>query len=162
MSSEQKTANGTGRAVDKELLFESLFVMAFAAFLFGVTYTFEEVPPILAQGIQPTVFPRAVIFVMFLLAVFQALKAIRLKPAEAEALKPHKRIARIVYLTGLVLIGFLMLMPLIGTFPTLILFCPGLAFLWGERRWLLMGLSFGGFLAFVYLLFVVLLNVPLP
>ncbi|MDE0112590.1 MAG: hypothetical protein OXN84_09950, partial [Albidovulum sp.] len=60
------------------------------------------------------------------------------------------------------LIGFFILMPIIGTFPTLIVFFPALAFIWGERRWLLMALSFSGFAVFIYALFVAILNTPLP
>ena len=42
------------------------------------------------------------------------------------------------------------------------LFCPALAALWGERRWILMVVTFGAFIAFIYILFVLILNVPLP
>ena len=60
------------------------------------------------------------------------------------------------------LIGFVALMPVIGTFPALVLFLPALSLLWGERRWRLMALSFAGFAGFVYLLFRLIMNVPLP
>jgi len=152
----------SGRRNDTETLVESLVVMVFATALFAVTFTFDEVPPILAQGIQPTAFPRAILILMFLLGGIQALSALRLSPAKAAALKPYKRVPPIVYLTGLALIAFAVVLPFVGTFPALGLFCFGLAMLWGERRWRLMIPSFAGFLAFIYVLFVQLLHVPLP
>ena len=50
---------------NRSQLTEALFVMGFAAVLYGVTYTFDKVPAFLAQGIQPTVFPRAILIIMF-------------------------------------------------------------------------------------------------
>ena len=119
-------------------------------------------PPILAQGIQPTVFPRAVLIFMFGLAALQAVKATRLSAKDIANLKPSEPMPLIVFWTGGVLIAFLIAMPVIGTFPTLILFCPALACLWGERRWLAMALSFAGVIAFIYALFRMVMNVPLP
>lgn len=153
---------GSGRAIDTPLVIESVVIMVFAAVLYGVTFTFEEVPPILSQGVQPTVFPRGICIVMMLLAAAQIVKAMRLTPERIAELKPYKRVPRIVYVTALVLIAFSIVMPIIGTFPTLIVFCPGLALLWGERRWGLMGASFAAFIAAVYGLFVLGLGVPLP
>ena len=77
-------------------------------------------------------------------------------------LKPKGPIPLIVVLTAALLIGFVALMPVIGTFPALVLFLPALSLLWGERRWRLMALSFAGFAGFVYLLFRLIMNVPLP
>ncbi|MEO1020669.1 MAG: tripartite tricarboxylate transporter TctB family protein [Pseudomonadota bacterium] len=162
MAAETGNSQSTKREIDTELLVESLVIMAFAAFLYGVSDTFEEVPPILAQGIQPTAFPRGIIIIMFLLGALQALKAIRLSPERMAALKPYKRIPLIVYLTAATLIGFAIVLPWLGTFPALALFCPILAILWGERRWVMMVLSFAGFIAFIYVLFILLLDVPLP
>lgn len=158
MSSKDAGAQGT----DKQLLVESLAIMAISSVLFAVTFTFDRVPAIFAQGIQPTVFPRAILLIMFGLAALQAVKATRLSPAEFAKLSPHKPIPRIVYLTALSLIAFFLAMPVIGTFPTLIIFCPLLAFLWGEKRWGLLVPSFAGFIAFIYVLFRMILNIPLP
>jgi len=150
------------RGKDKQLLIESLVIMAISAGLYLVTFTFEAVPAIFAQGIQPTVFPRAVLFIMFALAGLQAINAVRLSPVDVAELKPRKPIPKIVYLTALALIGFFLAMPIIGTFPTLFIFCPVLAFLWGEQRWALLVPSFAGFIAFIYVLFRIILNIPLP
>lgn len=150
------------RTIDRTRLIEALVVMAFAVILFAVTFSFKKVPPILAQGIQPTVFPRAILAIMFGLGVIQAVTALRPSAEELEMLKPKGPIPLIVVLTAALLIGFVALMPVIGTFPALVLFLPALSLLWGERRWRLMALSFAGFAGFVYLLFRLIMNVPLP
>lgn len=145
-----------------EQLVESLVIVVASMALYAVTFTFDEVPPILAQGIQPTVFPRAIAIIMFGLGFIQAIGAIRLSAQQRAELKPYKPIPIIVYLTAAVLIGFAIVLPLLGTFPTLLLFCCGLSALWGERRWRMMALSFVGFAVFIYVLFIVLLGAPLP
>lgn len=147
---------------NRSQLTEALFVMGFAAVLYGVTYTFDKVPAFLAQGIQPTVFPRAILIIMFGLGVIQAFNAVRPSIDDLGALTPKGPIKPIVFATAGLLIAFVALMPVIGTFPALILFMPALSVVWGERRWLVMGLSFAGFLGFVYLLFRLIMNVPLP
>lgn len=150
------------RSIQRTQLLEALAVMAFAAALFGVTYTFDRVPPLLAQGIQPTVFPRAILAIMFALGAIQAVKASRLTLADVEFVKPVKPVPLLVFLTAGLLILLPILMSAIGTFPALVLFLPALALLWGERRWKLMALSFAGFTGFVYVLFRLIMNVPLP
>ena len=150
------------KVIDRTLLLESIFIMVFSAVMFGVTYTFDKVPAILAQGIQPTVFPRAVLVIMFALAALQAAKATRLSTTAIAELKPAKSIPAVVFLTAALLIGFAFLIQLIGTFPAIVVFLPALSILWGERRWILMGLSFLGFLGIAYVLFRLIMNVPLP
>ena len=151
------------RKINLPLLVESLVIMTFAAAMYGLTYTFDRVPPILAQGVQPTAFPRAVLIIMFVLAGLQAYRATALSGMDNIAtLLPLKPVPLIVILSVGLLILFALAMPRIGTFPTLALFCPGLALLWGERRWSVMALSFAGFITFIYLLFRILMNVPLP
>lgn len=156
------TPDTGARNVDRQLLIESIVIMIFAAAMFAVTFTFHKVPAILAQGIQPTAYPRAVLIIMFLLAALQAVKATRLTAEDFALLTHPKPMKPVVFITVGMLIVFLLLMPILGTFLTVALFCPALALLWGERRWLLMGLSFAGFLVFLYLLFRVVMNVPLP
>ena len=150
------------KPAERTLLFESVFIMLFSAAMFAVTFTFDKVPPILAQGIQPTVFPRAVLIIMFALAALQAFKAARLTPRQIAELKPVKAIPPVAFLTAGLLIAFAAIMPVIGAFPAIAIFLPGLALLWGERRWILMASSFLGFIGFAYVLFRLIMNVPLP
>ena len=150
------------RGVDRTRLAESLVVMLVAAILYGYTYTFAEVPAILAQGIQPTVFPRAILLLLFGLALLQAFRSLRLTPAELARRTAPAPVAPVVGLTVGLLVAFAVLMPVIGTFPAVVLFLPALALLWGERRWLLMALGFAGFTGFAWVLFRLVMQVPLP
>lgn len=156
------TSDSGTRIIDRSLLTESIVIMIFAAVMFGVTYSFDKVPAILAQGIQPTVFPRAILAIVFCLAALQAVRAMRLSAADIAKLKPAKSVPLIVFVTAALLIGFAFVIPILGTFPSIVLFLPALAIVWGERRWLLMLLSFAGFTVFVYVLFRLIMNVPLP
>ena len=150
------------RDMDRRSLTEAGVIMAFASVMFAMTFTFDKVPEILAQGIQPTVFPRIVLAIIFGLAALQFGKALSLRADTSVGRVPAKGVPAIVFMTSATLVCFYILMPMIGTFPTLILFCPALAVLWGERRWALMAVSFAGFIGFIYLLFRVVMNVPLP
>lgn len=150
------------KGIDTKKLGEAIVIMLVSAMLFAVTFTFDHVPEILAQGIQPTVFPRAVLAILFGLAALQAYKSLNLSENEVSELKPIGPVPKIVLITSGCLIAFFVAIPIIGTFPTLIIFCPTLAFIWGERRWRLMVISFSTFVAFIYLLFRVVMNVPLP
>lgn len=150
------------RSIQRTQFLEALAVMAFAAALYGVTFTFDRVPPLLAQGIQPTVFPRAILAIMFALGLIRAINAARLSAADIEFVARTKSIPPIVFLTAGLLIVLPIRMAMIGTFPALVLFLPALSLLWGERRWKLMALSFAGFTGFVYVLFRLIMNVPLP
>lgn len=150
------------RIADRSLLTESVVIMLFTVIMFGVTFTFDKVPAILAQGIQPTVFPRAILAIIFILAVLQAFKAVRFSNSVSGKLQPAKSVPLIVFVTAGLLTGFAWLIPVIGTFPAIVLFLPALAIVWGERRWILMVLSFLGFIGFVYVVFRLIMNVPLP
>jgi len=152
----------SARPINRQVLIESIVIMVFAAAMYGVTYTFDKVPAILAQGIQPTAYPRAILAIIFILAAIQAVKAMRLTDIEFAELKPAKAVPPIVFKTIGLLIGFAVIMPIVGTFLAMAIFLPALAMLWGERRWLMMALSFGGFIAFAYGLFRLLMHVPLP
>lgn len=120
--------------IDRPLLIESLVIICVSLALFGVTFTFDRVPEIFSQGIQPTVFPRAVLAIMIVLAVLQAVKATRLTDIELASLSPYKPVPRIVYLTGVLLIIFVASMRYVGTFPTLIAFCPALFLAMGRAK----------------------------
>ena len=150
------------RDFDRRSMTEAGVIMILATALFGVTFTFDDVPEILAQGIQPTVFPRIVLAIIFGLAALQFWRAFNLPREAGAGHVPATGVPTIVLKTSAALVCFFVLMPTIGTFPTLILFCPVLAILWGERRWVLMAASFAGFIGFIYLLFRVAMNVPLP
>lgn len=164
MTSNEKVSqpSGGGVRVNREELLESVVVALFALILFGVTFTFEEVPEILAQGIGPAIFPRAVLIFMFLMAVIQGIKAIRLSSDAAASYKPRKPIPAIVYITAGTILLFVVGLYTIGALPSVLVFCFLLSLIWGERRYIAMIITFLAFTASVYLLFVILLGSNLP
>ena len=116
-------------------------IVALCAFLFWDTTTFEKVPPSLAQNVPPPLFPRLlllVIVVMALLLPFEHVQkraqGIDLEAARSDWIKP------ITFVTALVLLGVVAIMPWLGTLPALIVSCALLPVLWGERRWWLIAL----------------------
>ncbi len=142
------------------MILESAFILAFAAACFGLTFTFDPVPPVLSEGIRPTTFPRALLIFLGALAVLQALTAGK-AAATLETSAPG-RIGRKVYLTALLMVLFVPSLQYLGTFISLSGFCLVTGTLWGERRWTLALFGYACFAALIYLVFVVLMDVPLP
>ena len=55
--------------------------------LFGYTFTFDEVPEILAQGMQPTMMPRLIFSLIIFLSVFQLVQNKKLKSETKELIR---------------------------------------------------------------------------
>ena len=104
-------------------------VIAVAAVLFALTFGFEKLPEGLAGGFGAEAFPRLVLGLIAALALLLLARP----PASAppEPIRPN------VYATAGSLLGFMALIPLAGMLPAMFLFQLGLAYLWGERRHLL-------------------------
>ncbi|MDE0770055.1 MAG: tripartite tricarboxylate transporter TctB family protein [Opitutaceae bacterium] len=148
-------------SINKEQLVEAIAIGAFSLTLLGVTFTFREVPEILAQGIGPAVFPRAVLLLMLILSVILGVRAVR--PARSgEVRKAMKPIPRIAYISAGMLFLFAVGLLTIGTFPSLLIFCFALSLIWGERRYLPMTITFILFAVAVYVLFEIALGTNLP
>jgi hypothetical protein len=104
-------------------------VIAAAAVLFALTFGFEKMPLGLSGGFGAEAFPRLVLGLIAALAV--------LLFATGAVSEPQPPVPRMVYFTGASLLAFMALVPLAGMLPAMFLFQLGLAYLWGERRHLL-------------------------
>jgi Tripartite tricarboxylate transporter TctB family len=104
-------------------------VLVAAAALFALTFGFEKLPAGLVGGFGAEAFPRLVLGVIGGLALLLVFV-----PPAAET---HPPIPRMVYFTAGSLVAFMALVPLAGMLPGMFLFQIGLAYLWGERRHLL-------------------------
>jgi putative tricarboxylic transport membrane protein len=100
-----------------------------AAVLFALTFGFEKMPEGLSGGFGAEAFPRLVLGLIAGLALLLVFV-----PPLAEA---HLPVPRMVYFTAGSLVAFMALVPLAGMLPAMFLFQLGLAYLWGERRHLL-------------------------
>ena len=129
-------------------------VIAVAAVLFALTFTFEKLPAGLTGGFGAEAFPRLVLGLIAALAVALLLA----KPAaEVQA-----RIPRMVVFTAASLLAFMALVPIAGMLGAMFLFLLGLGWLWGERRlWLLLVVSVL-LMAAIWAVFVRGFGVPLP
>jgi putative tricarboxylic transport membrane protein len=136
--------------------FASIVILLFVAVVYYISTTFDEVPSALSQGIPPERFPQLLSGVI---GFFALLVIIQARSRAAEELKP---VPAMVPMTSALLIFFVLAMDWLGTFPTIVLFCLALPYLWGERRhaWII------GFAAVfpvcVYLLFSKVLEVRFP
>jgi fumarate reductase subunit C len=150
------------KQIHRENLLEAIVVGIFSVSMFIVTFTFEEVPAILAQGISPVFFPRTILAIMFLLSLILGIKAVKPSAESMVGYKRKKSIPKIVYITAAALLLFVVGLFTIGTIPSLFAFCLLLSYLWGERRYLAMLITFSIFAASVYVLFGLVLGVNLP
>ncbi len=131
-------------------------ILLFCAAVVGITATFDEVPPILAQGIPPTQFPRLMVGLIAVLA------AIMIYQAHGREAKKRKPVPPMVFMSGGLLLVFVASIEVIGTVPAMVLICVALPLLWGERRIVGILVFAVVFPAMVYVLFSNLLEVRFP
>ncbi len=131
-------------------------ILVFVGVVFAITTTFEEVPAALSQGIPPEQFPRILVVVIALLAVIMIVQS-RLRREG-----PRKRVPVMVLFTACLLIVFVVLIDWIGMIAAMLGFCVALPLLWGEKRFLWVGVYAVLFPVCIYLLFSMLLGVRLP
>ncbi|MDQ1081982.1 tripartite tricarboxylate transporter TctB family protein [Pseudoroseomonas cervicalis] len=125
-----------------------------ALLAFAVTYSFEEVPPGLAQGLGAVEFPRLICLVLLGLAALLALGA--------QPRRPPPPVPGTGWASMALCLLFLPAMALIGMLPSMALFLLAMGLLWGERRiGLLVGTALGLTLA-IWLVFVRLFGLSLP
>ena len=139
-------------------------IVGIAAFLYYATSTFEEVAPLLQQGITPAFFPRLVLGFIIALSLFLPFEHIMHARQGKSLDKDRKqRIKPITFITALFLMMVLIIMPHLGTILTMVLSCALFPILWGERRFIVISLYAIGFPAFVSILFFKFLKViPIP
>lgn len=135
-------------------------LLAVCAFLYWDTTTFSKVPPSLAQGVPPTLFPRLMLAVIAIMAVFLPFEHLvkRHQGIDLDSKRRHP-IRAVTYLTVVALFGVVLITPWLGTFPAMIVACAALPLLWGERRYWLVAAYALIFPLMVTLLFVAGLEV---
>ena len=135
-------------------------ILAGCAFLYWETTTFTRIPRGLAQNVPPTLFPRLLLVVIAVMAVFLPFEHVQ-KRAQGIDLDDRRRdrIKPITYLTALALFGIVAATPWLGTVLAMVLACALLPVLWGERRLWLVALFAIGLPLAVTLLFVSALGV---
>lgn len=133
-----------------------LILLAVAALGFWLTTDFRDVPAMLSQNVPPTFFPRLVLGLIALLSVVLIARGLR-----HTAARPA-RIRATVAWTALVLVLTPLAIGTLGTWLTIAAVCIAVPWLWGERRWLHMGLLALGMPVFVYAIFALALELRFP
>ena len=147
--------------VHKTDLVVALIILAACAYLYYLTTQFEVVIDAFAQDIQPSFFPRLLLFLIGLLALVLPFESRlmgngkRLDKGRQQAVPPMS------YLTMGLLVLLVLALPLLGMYLMLILVCTLLPMLWGERRLLLLIPYALIFATFIMLLFGKVLKVYL-
>ncbi|MFQ6017357.1 MAG: tripartite tricarboxylate transporter TctB family protein [Kiloniellaceae bacterium] len=135
-------------------------ILAVCAGLYYTTTTFAEVPPLLQQGISPPFFPRLILGTIVVLTLMLPFEhVVKARKGQSPDEDRARRIKRITHITAVFLIGLLIIMPYLGTFPTMILSCAVFPLLWGERRYWLIAAYAAAFPVLVSILFVTVLKV---
>ena len=131
-------------------------VLALTAAAFAVTFTFEEVPAALMQGLGADIFPRLVLATIAVLAVILAVQGRNRAPEFLDPVPP------MVYATAAAMIGFLGAVWLIGMLPSMFIFLVGLGWMWGERRLIVIVASAAGLCLAIWIVFVRFFGIALP
>jgi hypothetical protein len=133
-----------------------LAIVAMALVVWAGTTTFDDVPAALTQGMGPAAFPRLVLGVIVVLALWLAWTASRRQPLEDEPIHP------MVYATLAAVGGVVGAMLLFGIHGAVLAACVGMGRLWGERRLLLLGSIALGLSLAIHFAFVRGFGVGLP
>jgi len=128
---------------------------AAAVVLFALTFTFEQMPEGLTQGLGAELFPRLVLGAILVLSIILALTPER----GAEPLAP---VAPLVYGSAASFAVFMALVWAIGMLTAMFAYLLGLSLLWGERRPLVLLASSALVTLAVWAVFVHTFRIPLP
>jgi putative tricarboxylic transport membrane protein len=138
---EEPTGGMPAFSVHKVDLAVTAVIVALCAFLFWDTTTFEKVPPSLAQNVPPTLFPRLLLLLIVVMALFLPFEHVQKRAQGIDLDKERSdRVRPITLVTALALLGIVLVMPWLGTLPALVVSCALLPVMWGERRWWLVAL----------------------
>ena len=125
-------------------------IISLTVFLFIVTFSFDEVPEILAQGMQPTMMPRLIFTLIILLSVFQIYTNRNLLDKKKEIIKKN------AYVT------FCFIADKLGFFLTIFIFTFVTPFLWQRKDKLNVFLYSIGMTIFIFVLFTLVLQLKFP
>jgi len=139
-----------------EDLWIAIAIWAFCALTYAITLGFDEVPPMIAQGLPPDRFPQMMVGVIAVLTLVMVYQESR-KP-----LKERKTVKSMVFYSGALLLGFVALMTWVDVIIAMPVFVIALSYAWGERRIVPLIIYALIFSAFVFALFVGIMEVVFP
>ena len=125
-------------------------------YLFIVTFSFDQVPEILAQGMQPTMMPRLIFSLIISLSIFQIYQNRNLIDKKKEVIK------RNAYLTFCFMAFMILIAEKLGFFLTVFMFTLVTPFLWQRKDKLNVFLYSLGMTIFVFVFFTLVLQLKFP
>ena len=124
--------------------------------LFGYTFTFDEVPEILAQGMQPTMMPRLIFSLIIFLCFFQIYQNKSLKSENKDIIK------RNAFITFAYTLFIVLIADKLGFLISVFLFTLITPILWQRKDYVKITLYSFSMTLFVFVFFTLILQLKFP
>ena len=124
--------------------------------LFAYTFTFDEVPEILAQGMQPTMMPRLIFSLIIFLSVFQLVQNKKLKSETKELIR------RNAFITFGYTLFIVLIADKLGFFISIFLYTLLMPILWQRKDYVKIFLYSSVITLFVFVFFTLVLQLKFP
>jgi len=124
--------------------------------LFGYTFTFDEVPEILAQGMQPTMMPRLIFSLIIFLCFFQIYQNKSLKSENKDIIK------RNAFITFAYTLFIVLIADKLGFLISVFLFTLVTPILWQRKDYVKITLYSFSMTIFVFVFFTLILQLKFP
>tara|TARA_B100001248_G_scaffold166830_1_gene126222 strand:- start:34 stop:498 length:465 start_codon:yes stop_codon:yes gene_type:complete len=124
--------------------------------LFGYTFTFDEVPEILAQGMQPTMMPRLIFSLIIFLCFFQIYQNKSLKSENKDIIK------RNAFITFAYTLFIVLIADKLGFLISVFLFTLITPILWQRKDYVKITLYSFSMTIFVFVFFTLILQLKFP
>ena len=124
--------------------------------LFGYTFTFDEVPEILAQGMQPTMMPRLIFSLIIFLSVFQLVQNKKLKSETKELIR------RNAFITFGYTLFIVLIADKLGFFISIFLYTLVMPILWQRKDYIKIFFYSLVISIFVFVFFTLILQLKFP
>ena len=124
--------------------------------LFAYTFTFDEVPEILAQGMQPTMMPRLIFSLIIFLSVFQLVQNKRLKSETKEIIR------RNAFITFGYTLFIVLIADKLGFFISIFLYTLVMPILWQRKDYIKIFFYSLVISIFVFVFFTLVLQLKFP
>ena len=123
---------------------------------FGYTFTFDEVPEILAQGMQPTMMPRLIFSLIIFLCVFQLVQNKKLKSETKELIR------RNAFITFGYTLFIVLIADKLGFFISIFLYTLVMPILWQRKDYIKIFFYSLVISIFVFVFFTLVLQLKFP
>ncbi len=124
--------------------------------LFAYTFTFDEVPEILAQGMQPTMMPRLIFSLIIFLSVFQLVQNKKLKSETKELIR------RNAFITFGYTLFIVLIADKLGFFISIFLYTLLMPILWQRKDYIKIFFYSLVISIFVFVFFTLVLQLKFP